>query len=113
MTDPVYTDELEEKLDVYERGRVLRTVPNDAWEIIFATIHSYVEDADLQVRDLRPGDPGVIAAQASLYAMNKFETFFRQDTEAAMQFSEKPPKEFTEYMYQVRDRLDVLKQQGE
>ena len=72
----IYQDDIDGQLDVYERGRALRTIPVEAWQIIKDTIHSYTEDLDKQVRHLPPGDPSVIAAQSALYAMSAFEEFF-------------------------------------
>ena len=46
MEDFIYQDEMESKIDVFERGRVLKTCPQDVWEVIKDTIHSYVEDAN-------------------------------------------------------------------
>jgi hypothetical protein len=110
VTDPVYQDEMEQNMDVFERGRILKTVPHDAWEIIKDTIHAYVEDLDRQVRELKPGDQSVMASQAALYALHTFETFFLHDTEAAIEFSTHPSQEFKDYLYGVRESMDVLKQ---
>jgi hypothetical protein len=113
MEEIVYQDEMEQLATKYERGRILRTVPSDAWEIIKDTVHAYVEDLDNQVRNIQPGDPIVISSQAALYAMDKFESFFVQDLESAMEFSINPSKQFREYLFEVRDKLDVIKHQGE
>jgi len=108
----VYQDEMDRQLDVYERGRVLRTIPSDAWQIVTDTIHSYVEDLDRQVRHVAPGDPSVVPAQAALYAMSSFEDFFLQDTGAAMEFAIHPSPELNKYLLSARESLDVLKAQG-
>jgi hypothetical protein len=107
-----YQDDIDRQLDVYERGRILRTVPTDAWQIVKDTIHSYVEDLDTQVRNIVPGDPSVIAAQAALYAISQFENFFLQDTGAAMELAVHPPPELSRYLLSTRESLDVLKAQG-
>jgi hypothetical protein len=111
MTDIAYPDELESKIDVYERGRVLRTVPDQAWDIIFDTVHSYVDSIDQQHRNLPPGDSSVVASHAGLSVMSQFEQFFKEDLENAMDFAAHPDEEFTKYLSGFRDRLDVLKQQ--
>jgi hypothetical protein len=108
----VYQDEIDRQLDVYERGRVLKTIPVEAWQIIKDTIHSYTEDLDAQLRRIQPGDPSVIASQAALYAANELEEKFLQDTEAAMEFSTRPSAELKQYLMHARDSMDVLKQQG-
>lgn len=108
----VYQDEMDRQLDIYERGRVLRTIPSDAWQIVKDTIHSYVEDLDTQVRNIPPGDPSVIPSQAALYAISQFENFFLQDTNAAMKLAVRPSPELTQYLLEVRESLDVLKAQG-
>lgn len=108
-----YTDDIERKLEFYERGLVLRTIPTDAWEIIKDTLHSYVEDIDQQVRKLRPGDPTLIAQHASLYVACELEEKFLQDTEVAVEFSNHPSEDVKEYLMGVRESRDVLKQQGE
>jgi hypothetical protein len=107
-----YQDDIDRQLDVYERGRLLRTVPTDAWQIVKDTIHSYVEDLDTQVRHLIPGEPSIVAAHAALYAMSSFEEFFLQDTEAAMELAVHPPPELSRYLLSARESLDVLKAQG-
>jgi hypothetical protein len=112
MTEVVYQDEMDGQLDLYERGRVLKTVSVEAWQIIKDTIHSYTENLDQQVRRIPPGDPSVIAAQSALYAMSAFENFFLQDTEAAMECSSRPSPELKQYLLHARDSLDVLKAQG-
>lgn len=108
----VFHDDIDRQLDLYERGRVLRTIPSDAWQIVKDTIHSYTEDLDQQVRRTQPGHPGVIAGQAALYAMSSFEEFFLQDTEAAMEFAVRPSPELNQYLTSARESLDVLKAQG-
>lgn len=108
----VYQDEMDRQLDLYERGRVLRTMPSEAWQIIKDTIHSYTEDLDQQVRRIAPGDSSVVPSQAALYAMNSFEEFFLQDTQAAIEFAVHPSPELSEYLVGVRESLDVLKAQG-
>ena len=108
----VFQDEMDRQLDVYERGRVLRTVPTDAWQIVKDTIHSYVEDLDRKVRHLPPGDPSVVPEQAALYAISSFEDFFLQDTSSAMEFAVHPSPELTKYLLGARESLDVLKAQG-
>jgi hypothetical protein len=116
MSDPskieLYTDEIDCQLDMYERGRVLRTIPSDAWQIIKDTIHSYTEDLDQQVRHIPPGDASVIASQSALYAMNSFEEFFLQDTASAMDFAVHPSPELNQFLTSAHESLDVLKAQG-
>jgi len=110
--ETVYQDDIDRQVDIYERGRILRTIPTDAWDIVKDTIHSYVEDLDAQVRHIVPGDPSVVAAQASLYALSTFAEFFLQDTEAAMELAARPSKELTDYLLSARESMDVLKAQG-
>ena len=110
--EPVYQDEIDRQLNTYERGRILRTIPSDAWQIVKDTIHSYVEDLDQQVRTLRPGDPSVVPSQAALYAMSSFENYFLEDTQAAMDFSVHPSSDLVQYLQNARESLDVLKAQG-
>lgn len=112
MDNPVYQEEIDRQVDVYEKGRILRNVPTEAWEVIKATIHSYVEDLDKQVRHIQPGDPSVIASQAALYAMTQFEEFFLSDINSAMDFAVHPTEELRKYMAGYIDSIDVLKAQG-
>ena len=111
-SEAIYQDDIDRQLDLYERGRLLRTIPVDAWQIIKDTIHSYTEDLDQQVRHLSPGDPSVVSAQAALYAMSSFEEFFLQDTSAVMEFAVHPSPELNQYLLSARESLDVLKAQG-
>lgn len=111
--EPVYTDELEGSLDLFERGNILKSVPSNAWEVIYDTIHEIVQDVVDQHSNMLPGDPSVVASHAAVYVLTGFEKHFKDAMDSAMAFAAKPPKEFLEFMYQVRDRLDVLKQQGE
>jgi len=86
---------------------------DQAWDIIFDTVHSYVDSIDQQHRSLPPGDSSVVASHAGLSVMSQFETFFKEDLESAMDFAAHPDEEFTKYLHGFRDRLDVLKQQEE
>jgi hypothetical protein len=108
----MYQEDIDRQLDLYERGRVLRTIPPDAWEIIKDTVHSYTDDLDQQVRGILPGDPSVVASHAALYAMSAFEDYFLKDIEAAMNFAVHPSDELKQYLSGVRESLDVLKAQG-
>jgi hypothetical protein len=111
-SDALYFDDIDRQLDVYERGRVLRTIPLDAWQVIKDTIHSFTEDMDTQLRHISPGDPSVVPSQAALYAMTSFEEFFLQGVEAAMEFAVHPSPELNQYLLGARESLDVLKAQG-
>src|ERR1700721_1415020 len=111
MPGPIYQDEFEQNTEIFERGRILKAVPPDAWEIIYDTVHELVEDGDRQHGKLKPGDSTIVASQAGLYVLSEFEEYFKKAMEAAINFAEKPPAEFLKYLFQVRDRLDVLKQQ--
>ena len=99
---------LEQDLKLYERGIELRPLVNSPnWETVLDTIQAYVDDVDQQVRYLLPGDPAVIAAHAALYALNDFAVKFKQDIERAVDFANQPNDEVRNYLFGVREVLDV------
>lgn len=113
MANQLTYEDIETELRLYEFGRTLRPVViSPAWEILVDTIKSYVEDADLQVRKLVPGDPSVVASQAALYALDQFFTKFQEDVKRAVDFAAHPSQEITNFLLGVRDDSDVLKQQN-
>jgi hypothetical protein len=43
--------------------------------------------------------------------LSEFEEYFKTAMTNAINFSKDPPKDFLDYLYKVRDSLDVLKHQ--
>ena len=104
---------LENDLLLYQKGIELRPLVNSPnWETVLEVIQSYVEDIDQQVRIIQPGDQSVIAAQAALYALNDFARKFKQDIERAVDFANQPNDEVRNYLFGVRDALDVSRATG-
>jgi hypothetical protein len=103
-------DQIEPELNLYERGRMLRTTINTpGWETVLETIHSYVEDIDRQMRAIPVGDPSVVPSHAALFALDKFETYFKQDISNAIEVSENPSEDLQHYLIESKDRFDVRK----
>ena len=105
-------DEAEQQIDLYDKGQRLKTIPVNAWQTVKDIIHNYVEDQDLKVRTLKPGDTSVIAEQAALFALSAFEKYFVESSETAMDFAVRPSEEFKQYTRSVVEASDVLRAQG-
>jgi hypothetical protein len=106
-------DQIENELTLFERGRILRAVSPDAWEIIFDTIRQYAEAATLDLRRLTPGDPSVPTAHAAWYALNSFAEKFPQDIQNSLDFAAKPSDSLKKYINGVREASDVIVMQGQ
>jgi hypothetical protein len=101
---------LENDLRTYEFGRKVQAVViSPHWPYLLEVIESYVQDMDDQVRNLVPGDPAVIAAQAALYALNQFAVKFKEDMESAVEFASHPPAAFLQALMEVKDASDVAR----
>jgi hypothetical protein len=106
--------ELDSDLRLYKTGVELRPLVNSRnWETVLEVIQQYVDDIDQQVRSIPPGDPTVVAAHASLYALNDFAVKFKQDIERAVDFANQPNDEVRNYLFGVRDALDVARATGQ
>lgn len=104
---------VEQELDLYEKGRILKAVSPDAWGIIFDTIREYAEAATRDLKKLTPGDPAVPAAHAAWYALQDFAEKFPQDIQSAANAAANPSPQLRKYVNGVRESLDVLKMQME
>lgn len=104
---------LENDLRLYQKGIELRPLVNSPnWETVLEVIQQYVDDVDTQVRYIPPGDSTVVAAHAALFALNDFAIKFKQDVESAVDFANQPNDEVRNYLFGVRDVLDVATGQG-
>ena len=104
---------LDNDLDLYERGGMLRSVVNTpTWEIIIDTLKAYKESARDELMRLLPGDPTVPTAHAATYAVEDLFFKFQQDINKAIDFASHPSEEFMQHLSGVRESSDVAKQMG-
>jgi len=102
---------LDNDLDLYERGRMLRSVVNTpTWEIIIDTLKAYKEAARDELMHILPGDEVVPTAHAAAYAVEDLFYKFQQDVNKAIEFANNPSEEFMQHLSGVREASDVAKQ---
>jgi hypothetical protein len=100
--------QLEAQLDLYEKGRRLRTlVHSPEWEIVTQTLQDYRDKARDALIALPPGDPSVLQAHAAASATNDVFTMFQQDINSAVDFAVNPPEELRNHIFGIRKALDV------
>ena len=101
-------EQMEDELDFYERGRLLKTTVNTpGWKEVLAAVKSYVDDMEDQLRSMPVGDPNIIPAHAGVHVMSEFYRKFQEDINRAVQVAESPTPELLEYLSQARRKFDV------
>lgn len=107
-------EQLEQDIEVYERGRLLRSIViTPAWDVIIDTLRTYKDVAVSDLLSLAPGDVTVPTAHAAAAALTEQFDKFQQDIKNAVDFAAQPSDELRNYLISARDRLDVLKMQGQ
>ena len=105
--------DIQEELDLYEKGRMLRTiVSTPAWKLVIQALEDYRDKADQDLRDLPPGDPTVPTAHAAVSALDSVVAHFQQDINHAVDFAAKPSQEVSNYLKGAGRVLDVSKATG-
>lgn len=111
--EPDY-DQLEQQLELYEKGRRLKLLVNSPeWEIVVQTLQDYRDKARDALIALPPGDPNVSQAHAAASATNDVFNYFQQDIANAVNAATKPSEELKAYIFGVRKSLDVKAAMGQ
>ena len=106
-------EEIQEELDLYEKGMMLRTVvKTPVWEIIVQVLSDYKDNAVQQLVNLPPGDPTVPCAHAAASALDDQLAKFQQDVSAAIESATNPSPELRAYLSGATEALDVQKAMG-
>jgi hypothetical protein len=110
---PVFADpeqdlaQIENQLDLYEKGRKLRKFVLDPdWDIVMQILQDYRDKARDQLIALPPGDPNVSQAHAAASATNDVFTLFQQDIKAAVDFANRPPEELRNHIFGIRKAIE-------
>jgi hypothetical protein len=107
-------DQLERQLDLYEKGRRLRTLTNSPdWELVVQTLQDYRDKYRDALIALPPGDPRVPLAHAAASSSNDIFTYFMGDIQAAVDFTNNPPDEVVASIRGIRRALDVKVAMGQ
>ncbi len=107
-------EDVEQELEIYERGRQLRTVYNTpAWETIIGALEDYRDKAKQELVNLPPGHPAVVTAHAAASALDDTVAKFKMDIANAIETAAKPSAELTSYLTGVVQSLDVARAIGQ
>lgn len=87
------TEEDRYELEMWENGRELQSIVNTrGWDIVLATLETYVAKANADLIGMAPGSPDVVTAHAAVSAANDLVNKFKQDIHAAVEASHRSPK---------------------
>jgi hypothetical protein len=103
----------ERDLEYFEFGLKMRPIViSPSWPDLVQFVNDYVNKIDKVYRRLEPGDPSVVGSHAAVHALDEFADKFKNDLEAAVQYSEHPSPELMAELRQVRDASDVALSMG-
>ena len=106
--------QLEAQLDLYEKGRRLRTLVNSPdWELVIQVLQDYRDKYRDALIALVPGDPQVPLAHAAASASNDIFTYFQTSINGAVDFVNNPPDEVKEKIFGIRRAIETAMGQGE
>lgn len=107
-------EDIEQELEVYERGRQLRLVYNTpAWETIIGALEDYRDKAKQELVDLPPGHPSVVTAHAAASALDDTVAKFKMDIANAVQTAATPSAELISYLSGAIQSMDVARAIGQ
>jgi hypothetical protein len=99
---------IEGELELYNKGRELRTVVNHpGWNTVIQTLQDYRDKAVQTLVDLPPGDPTVPTVHAAASALDDQFVKFQQDIEKAIEFAANPSEEVTLWLKGAYKAADV------
>ena len=100
--------QLENQLDLYEKGRKLRKFVLDPdWEIVIQVLQDYRDKYRDALVSLAPGDPQVPLAHAAASASNDIFDYFTKSINDAVDFSNKPPGELKGAIHGIRRAVEA------
>lgn len=99
--------QLENHLDLYEKGRKLRKFVLDPdWEIVTQVLQDYRDKYRDALVALAPGDPQVPLAHAAASASNDLFDHFNKSINDAVDFANKPPEELKQAIHGIRRAVE-------
>lgn len=107
-------EEIENELELYERGRQLRIVyGTPVWETIIGALEDYRDKAKQELINLPPGHSSVITTHAAASALDDAVVKFKMDIKNAVDTAAKPSVELTAYLTGVIENMDVARAIGQ
>lgn len=99
--------QLENYLDLYEKGRKLRKFVLDPdWELVTQVLQDYRDKYRDALVALAPGDPQVPLAHAAASASNDLFEYFTKSINDAVDFANKPPEELKSAIHGIRHAVE-------
>lgn len=99
--------QLENGLDLYEKGRKLRKFVLDPdWELVVQVLRDYRDKYRDALVALPPGDNQVPLAHAASSASNDLFEYFQQSINAAVDYANKPPEELKNHIHGIRKAVE-------
>lgn len=99
--------QLENQLDLYEKGRKLRKFVMDPdWELVVQILRDYSDKANDELTDLPPGHPKIMEAHAAASATKQVFHRFQEDINTAVDFANKPPEELKTAIHSIRRAVE-------
>lgn len=99
--------QLENNLDLYEKGRRLRKFVLDPdWELVVQVLKDYRDKYRDALVALAPGDKQVPLAHAAASASNDIFEYFNKSINDAVDFANKPPEELKTAIHSIRRAVE-------
>lgn len=100
--------QLENHLDLYEKGRKLRKFVLDPdWELVVQVLQDYRDKYRDALVNLAPGDPQVSLAHAAASASNDIFDYFNKSINDAVDFANNPPEELKTAIHSIRRAVET------
>lgn len=100
--------QLENNLDLYEKGRRLRKFVLDPdWELVVQVLQDYRDKYRDALVALAPGDSQVPLAHAAASASNDIFDYFNKSINDAVDFANKPPEELKQAIHGIRRAVET------
>ena len=99
--------QLENQLDLYDKGRKLRKFVLDPdWEIVVQVLKDYRDKYRDALVALAPGDEQVPLAHAAASASNDIFDYFQKSINDAVDFANQPPNELRDHIHGIRRAVE-------
>jgi hypothetical protein len=99
--------QLENQLDLYDKGRKLRKFVLDPdWEIVVQVLKDYKDKYRDALVALAPGDDQVPLAHAAASASNDIFDYFQKSINDAVDFANQPPDDIRKHIFGIKSAID-------